>query len=59
MDIRGKDYRNVHFFVPGGLKTLIDRQLPMVLPFMVSGAESGSHPGRYDMSGKRNILIST
>lgn len=48
-----------YFNVPGGLKTLIDRQLPMVLPFMVSDAESGSHPGRYDMSGKRNILIST
>lgn len=48
-----------YFNVPGGLKTLIDRQLPMVLPFMVSDAESGSHPGRYDMSGKRNVLIST
>ncbi len=48
-----------YFNVPGGLKTLIDRQLPMVLPFMVSDAENGSHPSRYDMSGKRHILIST
>lgn len=48
-----------YFNVPGKLKNLIDRQLPMVLPFMVQDAESGSHPGRYDMSGKRNVLIST
>ncbi len=48
-----------YFNVPGGLKTLIDRQLPMVLPFMVSDAESGSHPSRYDMSGKKHVLIST
>ncbi len=48
-----------YFNVPGGLKTLIDRQLPMVLPFMVSEAENGSHPSRYDMSGKKHVLIST
>lgn len=48
-----------YFSVPGKLKTLMDRQLPMVLPFMERNAESGSHPGRYDMSGKRNVLIST
>ena len=48
-----------YFNVPGNLKTLIDRQLPMVLPFMVQDAESGSHPGRYDMSKKRSVLIST
>ena len=51
-----------YFGVPGPLKNLIDRQLPMVLPFMVErtdGVGSGSHPTRYDMSGKRWILIST
>ena len=51
-----------YYSVPGGLKNLIDRQLPMVLPFMVENEEetgSGSHPLRYDMSGKRNVLIST
>ena len=48
-----------YFSVPSKLKTLIDRQLPMVLPFMVKDAESGSHPARYDMSNKRNVLIST
>jgi multimeric flavodoxin WrbA len=48
-----------YFNVPSKLKTLIDRQLPMVLPFMVKDAESGSHPSRYDMSNKKNVLIST
>lgn len=51
-----------YFTVPGGLKNLIDRQLPMVLPFMVEREDevgNGSHPSRYDMSGKKTVLIST
>ena len=51
-----------YFNVPGPLKILIDRQLPMFLPFMVDredGVGSGNHPPRYDMSGKRHVLIST
>lgn len=48
-----------YFSVPGGLKNLIDRQLPMSLPFMTADAESGGHPSRYDMSGKRHVVIST
>lgn len=51
-----------YFSVPGGLKNLIDRQLPMVLPFMVERegqVGNGGHPARYDMSGKRNVVIST
>ncbi len=51
-----------YFSIPGKLKTLIDRQLPLALPFMVEntdGSGSGSHPSRYDMSGKRYVLIST
>ena len=48
-----------YFNVPGKLKTLIDRQLPMMLPFMSSDAEAGGHPLRYDMSGKKTVLIST
>ena len=51
-----------YFNVPGGLKNLIDRQLPMCLPFMTddeSNTGSGSHPARYDLSGKRHVLIST
>lgn len=51
-----------YFSVPGPMKNLIDRQLPMSLPFMAeNGGEtgSGSHPARYDMSGKRTVVIST
>ncbi len=51
-----------YFSVPGPLKNLVDRQLPLVLPFMsADGGEtgSGSHPTRYDMTGKRTVVIST
>ena len=48
-----------YFNVPSKLKSLIDRQLPLALPFMVSESETGSHPTRYDMSGKRHVVIST
>lgn len=51
-----------YFNVPGILKNLIDRQLPMSLPFMSSkqnGYGSGSHDSRYGMEGKRHVLIST
>ena len=48
-----------YFGLPGPLKNLIDRQLPMSLPFMSAEAENGGHPSRYDMSGKRTVVIST
>lgn len=48
-----------YFSVPGPVKNFMDRQLPMSLPFMESGSESGGHPARYDMSGKRTVVIST
>lgn len=51
-----------YFNVPGTLKNMIDRQLPMNLPFMSErsdGFGSGSHDSRYDMSGKSHVLIST
>ncbi len=51
-----------YYSVPGILKNLIDRQLPMNLPFMAErkdGYGSGSHEARFDMSGKRHVLIST
>ncbi len=48
-----------YFGLPGKLKTLIDRQLPLSLPFMNSEIESGGHPSRYDNSNKRTVLIST
>lgn len=48
-----------YFGVPGPLKNLIDRQLPMSLPFMTAESECGGHPSRYDMSSKRTVVIST
>lgn len=48
-----------YFNMPSQLKAVMDRQLPMNLPFMVKGSENGSHPSRYDMSGKRFVFIST
>ena len=48
-----------YFGLPGPLKNLIDRQLPMSLPFMSAETQSGGHPSRYDMSGKRTVVIST
>ena len=51
-----------YFTVPGGLKNLIDRQLPMLLPFMKERegqVGNGGHPTRYDMSGKKTVVIST
>ena len=48
-----------YYSVPGGLKNLIDRQLPLNLPFMATEEETGGHPPRYDLSHQRHILIST
>lgn len=48
-----------YFSVPGPLKNLMDRQLPMSMPFMTADSESGGHPSRYDLSGKRHVVIST
>lgn len=51
-----------YFSVPGILKDLIDRQLPMYLPFMSEnedGIGSGGHESRYNLKGRRHVLIST
>lgn len=48
-----------YFGVPGPLKCLIDRQLPISVPFMSTETESGGHPSRYDMSGKQTVVVST
>lgn len=53
----------LYFFnVPGILKNVIDRQLPMSLPFMserTDGIGNGSHQLRYNMDNKKYVLIST
>jgi multimeric flavodoxin WrbA len=51
-----------YYSVPGILKNLIDRLLPLNLPFMAErsdGLGSGSHPSRCDLSGKKHVLLST
>ena len=48
-----------YFGVPGGLKNLIDRQLPLNLPFMAEGTGSGEHPPRYNLTHQKHIIIST
>ncbi|MCL2460030.1 MAG: flavodoxin family protein [Euryarchaeota archaeon] len=48
-----------YFSIPGALKNLIDRQLPLALPFMSDKNSSGGHPPRYDLSRQRHIVIST
>ena len=51
-----------YFNVPGILKTMIDRQLPMSRPFMSSrddGYGSGSHDSRYKGKGGKHVLVFT
>lgn len=48
-----------YYSLPGMLKMLIDRQLPLSLPFMTKNVAGGSHPARYDMGQKKTVLIST
>ncbi|MCL2854071.1 MAG: flavodoxin family protein [Defluviitaleaceae bacterium] len=45
--------------MPGQLKIFMDRMLPLNLPEMMAGTESGQHPLRYDMSKKKYMMIST
>jgi FMN-dependent NADH-azoreductase len=47
-------------YVPGNLKNLMDRQIPLMCPSMKeNGHESGEHPTRIDLSKKQYIIIST
>lgn len=48
-----------YFSVPGGLKNLIDRQLPLNLPDMDKTSQSGDHLSRYDLSHQQHVVIST
>ncbi len=48
-----------YYGIPGSLKNLIDRQLPLNQPFMSGGTESGGHPSRYDLTHQRHLVIST
>lgn len=49
-----------YFSLPSQLKAMIDRQLPLNLPFMATeDNDGGSHLHRYDLSDKRYMVIST
>lgn len=51
-----------YFGMPSKIKAFMDRLLPTNLPFMAEredGEETYGHPSRYDMRGKRYVLIST
>lgn len=48
-----------YFGLPGPLKTLLDRQLPLMLPFMESDALSGGHRSRFEGLSSRQVLVST
>lgn len=48
-----------YFSLPSRLKMIIDRQLPMLLPFMDHEASAGGHKSRCDLDGKRYVVIST
>lgn len=50
-----------YYGMPSRVKALMDRLLPLNLPYMqisADGTDCG-HPSRYDMSGKRYALLST
>lgn len=48
-----------YYSVPSTVKNLLDRLLPMNLPFMSSDNESGGHLARFDLSHQRHVVIST
>lgn len=50
-----------YYGMPSRVKALMDRLLPLNLPYMQVGDDGKScgHPSRYDMSGKRYALLST
>lgn len=50
-----------YYGMPSKIKALMDRLLPTNLPFMAVSetGENCGHPSRYDMSGKRYVLLST
>lgn len=48
-----------YYNIPGPLKTFMDRQLPLSLPFMAKETTSGGHPSRYASKPQKHIVIST
>ena len=51
-----------YFSVPGQLKVLIDRQLPLLMPQITSrddGVGDSKHEVRYDLSSQQQVAVST
>lgn len=49
-----------YFSMPSKIKALMDRMLPLNLPFIEEDSEGcGTHPPRYNISSQRTVLIST
>jgi len=48
-----------YFSLPSRIKAFMDRQLPLMLPFMDKNALGGAHPKRYDSSHQKNVIISS
>ena len=47
------------FSLPSRIKAFMDRQLPLMLPFMDKNTLGGAHPKRYDSSQQKNVIISS
>jgi multimeric flavodoxin WrbA/putative sterol carrier protein len=49
-----------YFGIPSKIKAFMDRLLPLNLPFIVERENGGAaHPGRFDLSMQKHVLIST
>lgn len=49
-----------YFSMPSKIKALMDRMLPLNLPFMEERPDGGaSHPSRYDLSHQRTVVVSS
>ena len=48
-----------YFSLPSRIKAFMDRQLPLMLPFMDKNTLGGAHPKRYDSSQQKNVIISS
>ena len=46
-----------YFSLPSRIKAFMDRQLPLMLPFMDKNTLGGAHPKRYDSSQQKNDYI--
>ena len=48
-----------YFSLPSRIKAFMDRQLPLMLPFMDKNTLGGAHPKRYESSQQKNVIISS